>query len=122
MVKSELEREQQDSKVISVNTQLTNWLDGVEKQVKTVRSHVTDTEVIDVEECSGEALGEEKARLQKNKMGTGNCGFVHPIEKSWATEVMWVDDICRRSQINLQPEEIADGKRLDCLVVVSWAF
>lgn len=110
MVESELLREQLHSNVVSGKTRLVSWLGGIEPQTKGVRSHAADAEVLDVEECKSDALGGGKlARLRTGKVAGG--GMVYPIRSSLAPEVMWVNDICRRSQIHLQPEQIVEGRQ-----------
>lgn len=100
IVKSELEREQLHSNIISFNTQLTNWLQTTEIETKPLQKHIFDHELINVDECSNDD-DEHSKRSRIHKMSKSSN---HTIPHSLSTELLWVTDICRRSQINLQPE------------------
>lgn len=109
MVKSELEREQLQSNVFSFNTQLTNWLDTFETQTKSMEKSIADNEFIDVDDCSDDALNRDHSKQSKFAL-LSNGAAVYPIPNSLNTETMWINDICRRSQINLQPEPLIEGE------------
>lgn len=108
IVKSELEREQLHTNVISFNTQLTNWLQATESETKPLQRHIMDSELINVDECSND--DEEHSKQSKIHRMPKSSNQATPL--SLNTELLWINDICRRSQINLQPEETNEGKKI----------
>lgn len=109
MVKTQLEREQLQCNVISLNTQLTNWLDTMEKQTKSIKKSIADEEFIDIDGYSEDELNKNQSK-QKKFAQMSNGAVLHPISDALRTETMWINEICRRLQINLQPESLIEGE------------
>lgn len=100
-------REHLQNDVISFNTRLTNWLDQIEENSKTIITKVHDDEVVVVD---GDAMHLER-KSGKSKISASLSCLHLPIESSYEKELMWINDISRRSQIKFGSEEIVQGNK-----------
>lgn len=104
IVKSELIREHLQNDIISFNKKLTKWIDDVEENVTKgmLRSLHDDIIVVDDEDANGEDK-KYTSPLKTNK----NCMQL-PIQCQ--NEVLWINEVCRRTQIRFGQEEIVEGE------------
>lgn len=118
MVRTELEREQSQCNVISLNAQVKNWLETFETQTKSTDKLIADNEIINVDEYIDDALDKNHTQ-QSKRTQLVNGATVYPIPNALSTETMWINDICRRLQINLQPELLVEGELLEGFLAFS---
>lgn len=97
---SELTQEQTDK--ISFNTKLLNWIENMEKN--SVKSHKQDFDdnIVNVDE------DDEEQRNSPLKINTNAIEL--PIESN-NDELMWINEVCRRTKIRFEQEEIVEGKQ-----------
>lgn len=104
---SQLAIENCPTDTISLNEKLTKWLDEVEeKSSKSFIKTINDEPFIVVDEDDDESSNRKASPLKNNR----NCVQL-PIE-SGHKEIMWINEVCRRTQIRFEEEEIDDGKRI----------
>lgn len=105
MVKSELIREHLQNDIISFNKKLTKWIDVVEENVtKGVLKSMDDTIIVVDDKDEDDQDNKYNSPLKTNQ----NCMQL-PIQRQ--DEVMWINEVCRRTQIRFGQEEIVEGKR-----------
>lgn len=97
---SELIQGQTDK--ISFNTKLLNWIENMEKN--SVKSHKQDVDdnIVNVDE------DEEEQRNSPLKM---NTNAIELNIESNNDELLWINEICRRTKIRFEQEEIVEGKQ-----------
>lgn len=105
MVKSELIREHLQNDIISFNKKLTKWIDDVEESVTEGSLRTTDDEIVVVDADDDE---EEQSKKHSSPLKTSkNC---LELPNQTHNEVMWINEVCRRTQIRFGQEEIVEGR------------
>ncbi|XP_055309470.1 YEATS domain-containing protein 2 [Sitodiplosis mosellana] len=103
MVKSELIREHLQNDIISFNKKLTKWIDDVEENVtKDLLRSMDDKVVVVDDDDEEEPLKKNTSPLKIQK----NC---LQLPNQCHNEVMWINEVCRRTQIRFGQEEIVEG-------------
>lgn len=105
MVKSELMREHLHNDIISFNNKLINWIEGVEDTGIKCSNHITNDEIISVDEQDDEDSG--RSQTSPTKAGKN---YLQVAVQTGHDEMMWIHEVCRRTQIRFQQEEIVEGK------------
>lgn len=107
MVKSELIREHLQNDSISFNKKLTKWIDDVEESVTKGLLRSTDDEIVVVDNDDDE---KEQCKKHISPLKTSKNCLDLPSQSH--TEVMWINEVCRRTQIRFGQEEIVEGETI----------
>lgn len=102
-----MKREHLQNDVISFNTRLTNWLDKIEENTKKIITKKHGDEIVVVDDDIDAMQLEQQSK--KSKIGENSKCLHLPIEHSYENEVMWINEVSRRSQVNFGSEEIVPG-------------
>lgn len=106
MVKSELIREHLQNDIISFNRKLTKWIDDVEENVTKGSFKSTDEKIIVVDDDDDD----EHDKKHTSPLKLNNNCMQLPIQNQ--SEVMWINEVCRRTQIRFGQEKIVEGETL----------
>lgn len=106
MVKSELLKEHLQNDTISFNTKITKWLDETEENVsKGFIKKLDESIVIVDDDDEGEMLKNKTSPLKMKK------NLVQLPIQGEHDEIMWINEVCRRTQIRFEQEEIVEGEK-----------
>lgn len=104
-VKSEMPLEHSHTDVISFNTKLLKWIEGVEDAAMKCMIQSIDEQILVVDENEDD----DTHNKSTSPMKTNNNCMQLPIENG-LSEIMWINEVCRKMQIRFEPEEIIEGK------------
>lgn len=104
-VKSEMPQPHLHTDVISFNTMLLKWIEGVEDAAMKCMIQSNDEQMIVVDENEDDATHNKSTSPLKT---SNNCMQL-PIENG-LNEIMWINEVCRKTQIRFEQEEIVEGK------------
>lgn len=103
-VKSELMKEHLQNNTISFNTKITKWLDEMDKNVSKGLIKSMDNSIIVVDEDEDELKQKNTSPLKINR------NLLQLPIQSGHDVIMWINDICRRTQTRFEQEEIVEGE------------
>lgn len=105
IVKSQLMKEHLQNDVISFNTKVLKWVAGVEENADKCQKQTNDEEIIIVDDQIDDVSNKKFTSPTK----ANNNSLQLPIQSGF-DEIMWINEVCRRTQIRFQPEEIEEGE------------
>lgn len=112
LIQTEINREHLQNDTISFNTIVSSWITKTEEefQLKDRKSfpRPNDDEIVVVDDIDDES---DAAAQAKRKNAGDKSSLESRIPDNLQMESSWITEICRISQIKLQPEEIVSGKK-----------
>lgn len=115
MIKSELIREHLQNDTISFNTRMNNWIQVIEettlKGSNSAFKTIEDQIIVVDDDDRNDSDETKKSINQLTQQKQSN--LTHLLtDNRYQNELMWINDICRRSQIRFEPEQIEEGKTM----------
>lgn len=104
IVKSEIMRENLQNNAISFNTNLVEWIEGIEASETKCLSVLADEKFIIVDNV----IEECENFTSPHPLYSNNC-LQFPIENG-SNEIRWINELCRKMQVRFEQEEIVDGE------------